>query len=78
LDSNHDGGGDVGLGAVSAFGFGEGFKDFEVSFDLFIFRYGLLIDAMEPIVDCEDLIEDGSVGGHERVGDFEAATEPVL
>ena len=68
----------MGLGAVSAFGFGEGFEYFEVSFDLFIFRYGLFINPMEPIVDCEDLIEYGSIRRHERVGDFETATEPVL
>ncbi len=33
---------------------------------------------MKPIVYREDLIENRGVRRHERVGDFEAATQPVF
>ncbi len=55
----------MGLGTVGAFGFGEGFEDFEIAFDLFIFGNCLFIDSMKPIVYREDLIENGGVGRHE-------------
>lgn len=67
LNANHDRRSAWVFRRIGAFGFGKRFEDFEEPCHFFIFRDGLFVQSMKPIVDSDDLVEDRCLGGKERV-----------
>ena len=66
------------FGIVHAFGLTQRLQNLEKPSHLLVLRDCLLVQTMKSIVNCENLIEDRSLGRHEGVSYLKTATEPML